>query len=320
MKAALLTLSLVAVMAATWDFARDRPLDAAQGKLPPQASVTPVKIAEVPGYCEGIVFDRAGIGYVSDTQHGKIYTVTADGKTVVWASVTAPNGHKILADGTHLVCDKGAVRLIAADGTKIRDAAAECDGKPLRAPNDLTIDPKGGFYFTDPGGSDVKNPIGTVHYVDPQGKVHLVAGGLAFPNGIVLRPDGRTLLVGESGHNRILVYPVTAPGKVGAQKVFATLPSKQGDQIDNAPDGMALDEDGNLFVAHYGMHTVQVLSPAGQLLRSYPGGNLTTSNVAFGGPAMDQLYITGALADEKTSKGAVWRLDLKGVKGLKLLR
>ena len=35
---------------------------------------------------------------------------------------------------------------------------------------------------------------------------------------------------------------------------------------------------------------------------------------------MDQLFITGALADEKTSKGAVWRLDLKGVRGLKLLR
>src|SRR4029079_17001075 len=207
-----------------------------------------------------------------------------------------------------------------AAGKKTPDAPAECDGKPLRAPNDLTIDPKGGFYFTDPGGSGVKNPIGTVHYVDPQGKAHLVAGGLAFPNGIVLRPDGRTLLVGESGYNRILAFPVTAPGTVGPQRVFATLPSKQGDQIDNAPDGMALDEDGNLFVAHYGMHTVQVLSPAGTLLRSYAGGNLTTSNVAFSGPNMDQLFVTGALADKKTTTGALWRLDLKGVHGLKLLR
>jgi gluconolactonase len=315
MKAVLLAISLVAVAVAAGD-----PFGFAQDKLPPQSGVKPVKIAEVPGYCEGIVFDRAGVGYISDTQHGKIYTVARDGRTAVWAETAAPNGHKVLADGTHLVCDTGAVRLLGADGKKIRDAAAECDGKPLRAPNDLTIDPKGGFYFTDPGGSDVKNPIGTVHYVDPQGKVHLVARGLAFPNGIVLRPDGRTLLVGESGYNRILAFPVTAPGTVEAQKVFATLPSKQGDQIDNAPDGMALDEDGNLFVAHYGMHTVQVLSPTGQLLRSYPGGNLTTSNVAFGGPAMDQLYITGALADEKTSKGALWRLDLKGVRGLKLLR
>src|SRR3954468_5390634 len=296
------------------------PAALAGGELPAQNAVTPVKIAEVPGYCEGIVFDRAGLAYVSDTQHGTIYTVTLDGKTALWANTTAPNGHKILTDGTHLVCDKGAVLHLDAAGKRLPDASSECDGQPLRAPNDLTIDPRGGFYFTDPGGSDVKNPIGTVHYVDPQGKTHLVAQGLAFPNGIVLRPDGKTLVVGESGYNRVLAYPVLSPGKVGPRKIFATLPTKHGDQIDNAPDGMTLDEDGNLFVAHYGMHTVQVLSPRGALLRSYPGGNLTTSNVAFAGPNMDQLFVTGALADEKTSRGAVWRLDLKGVHGLKLLK
>src|SRR4051812_18368170 len=291
----------------------------AGGELPAQNAVTPVKIAEVPGYCEGIVFDRAGLAYVSDTQHGTIYTVTLDGKTALWANTTAPNGHRILADGTHLVCDKGAVLHLDAQGKRLADASNECAGKPLRNPNDLAIDPKGGFYFTDPGGSSLKNPIGTVHYVDPRGQTHLVAEGLAFPNGIVLRPDGKTLLVGESQQNRILAYGITAPGKLGTRRVLATLPSKKGDQIANEPDGMALDEAGNLYVAHYGMHTVQVVSPDGTLLRSYPAGNLTTSNVAFAGPEMDQLYITGALTDEQTSKGALWRLDLKGVHGLRLL-
>ena len=292
----------------------------AQSGLPAQTAVKPVKIAEVPGYCEGIVFDRAGQAYVSDTQHGTIYKISPDGKTALWATTAAPNGHKILADGTHLVADKGAVLHLDANGKKLRDASSESAGKPLRSPNDISIDPKGGFYFTDPGGSGVAKPIGTVHYVDPQGTTHTIAEGLAFPNGIVLRPDGKTLLVGESGHNRILIFDVTAPGKIGNRRVFATLPTKQGDQIENAPDGMALDEAGNLYVAHYGMRTVQVLSPDGTLLRSYQGGNLTTSNVAFAGPNLDQLYITGALADEKTSKGALWRLDLKGVRGLKLLR
>jgi gluconolactonase len=290
------------------------------GDLPPQTAVKPVKIAEVPGYCEGVVFDRVGNAYVSDTNHGTIYRIGADHKPVVWAKTPAPNGHKILADGTHLVCDKGAVRRFDANGKQLQDASTECDGKPLRAPNDLTIDPKGGFYFTDPGGSNAANPIGTVHYVDPQGKTHKIADGLAFPNGIVLRPDGKTLLVGESEQNRVLEYPVVAPGKLGERKVFANLPSKKGEQVANAPDGMALDEDGNLFIAHYGMRTVQVLSPKGELLRSYPGGNLTTSNVAFTGPNMDQLYITGALADEAKSPGGIWKLDLKGVRGLKLLR
>jgi gluconolactonase len=78
---------------------------------------------------------------------------------------------------------------------------------------------------------------------------------------------------------------------------------------------MALDEDGNLYVAHYGMKQVQVLSPEGKVLRRYPGGNLTTSNVAFGGPNIDQLYVTGALGKEQGSEGALFVLDLKGVKG-----
>ncbi len=293
---------------------------AQRGALPPDSGVKPVKIVEVPGYCEGVVFDRAGQAYISDTNHGTIYKVSPDqGTATAWAKTDAPNGHKILSDGTHLVCDKGAVRHFDANAKPLADASTECDGKPLRAPNDLTIDPKGGFYFTDPGDSSLKNPIGTVHYVDPQGKTHLVADGLAFPNGIVLRPDGKTLLVGESQQNRILAYDVTAPGKVGTRRVLATLPTKSGDQIANEPDGMALDEAGNLYVAHYGMHTVQVVAPDGKVVRSYPGGNLTTSNVAFAGPDMDRLYITGALTDEQTSKGALWRLDLKGVKGLRLL-
>jgi gluconolactonase len=288
--------------------------------LPAEKDAKLTKIVEVPGYTEGVVFDRAGLAYISDTYNGTIYRIAADGLAVAWAKTGAPNGHKILSDGTHLVCDgsQHAVLRLDAQGGILGKASSECDGKPLRAPNDLTLDPKGGFYFTDPGGSNKENLIGTIHYVDKTGKTHLAAKGLAFPNGIVLRPDGKSLLVGESHYNRILVYEVLAPGKLGAMKVFANLPTKEGEQIDNQPDGICLDRDGNLYVAHYGMRQVQVLSPTGKLLRRYPGGNLTTSNVAFGGPNLDQLYVTGALGAE-TTKGGLFRLDLKGVKGLSLL-
>jgi gluconolactonase len=206
-----------------------------------------------------------------------------------------------------------------ARGKVLGKASAECDGKPLRGPNDLCLDPAGGgFYFTDPGESGIKNPIGTVHYVDKDGKTHLVAKGLAYPNGIVLRPDGKTLLVGESQQNRVLEYPVTAPGKVGERKVFCELPKKGEGQVDNQPDGMCLDADGNLYVAHYGMRQVQVVSPDGEVVRRYPGGNLLTSNVAFAGKDMNELYVTGSL-NKDGSRGALFRLDLKGVKGLTIL-
>jgi gluconolactonase len=289
--------------------------------LPAEKDAKLSKVVEVPGYCEGVVFDRTGHAFISDTINGDIYRITADGQAVVWAKTGAPNGHKILADGTHLVCDgsQKAILRLDADGKILAKASSECDGQALRSPNDLTLDRQGGFYFTDPGGSNQKNPIGTVHYVDRAGKTHMVAKGLAFPNGIVLRPDGKSLLVGESNHNRILVYEVLAPGKVGAMKIFANLPTKEGEQIDNQPDGICLDSEGNLYVAHYGMRQVQVLSPQGKLLRRYPGGNLTTSNVAFGGANLDQLYITGAIGEERTTKGGLFRLDLTGVKGLRVL-
>lgn len=292
------------------------------GSLPPESEVVAVKVAEVPGYTEGVVIGADGAVYISDTYHGNIYRIGADGKPNVWAATGAPNGHKILPDGTHLVCDgsQRAVLRLDAAGKLMGKAASEYDGKPLRSPNDLTLDAHGGFYFTDPGGSNLKNPIGTVHYVDARGKTHLVAEGLAFPNGIVLRPGGKQLLVGESNHNRILSYDIISPGKAGSRRVFATLPSKQGEQIANEPDGICLDAGGNLYVAHYGMRRVQVLSPDGKLLRSYGAGNLTTSNVAFGGPRLDQLYVTGALGEEKTSRGGLFRLDLRGVKGLKILK
>ena len=126
---------------------------------------------------------------------------------------------------------------------------------------------------------------------------------MAFPNGIVLVPGGKRLLMAESKKNRILEFPVLAPGKVGQYRVFAELPAKSGDQVDNQPDGMCLDADGNLYVAHYGMKQVQVLDPQGKLIARYPGGNVTTSNVAFGPPNWDQLYITGGLGAESSRGG-----------------
>jgi gluconolactonase len=280
--------------------------------LPREDAVKPVEVVRTGDYSEGVVVDHDGNLYFS---HGEVITkVSPDGKSEVWAKTGAPNGHKVLADGTHLVCDgsKHAVLHLDALSREMAPASRDSEGQPLRAPNDLTLDPEGGFYFTDPGGSDENHPIGTVHYVDTDEVTHTVARGLAFPNGIVLRPGGKELLVGESKKNRILAYPVLGRGKLGEPRVLVDLPAKGAGQVDNQPDGIALDADGNLYVAHYGMRQVQVVSPEGKVIRRYPGGNLTTSNVCFAGPKLDLLYVTGG------DPGALFRLDL-GVKGLKIL-
>lgn len=285
-----------------------------------ESPIKPQLLFEVPHYCEGVVFDHNGRGYLSEG--ARIVWFDLAGRHDTFAQTGSPNGHKILADGTHLVCDAShhAVLHLSAEGKVLDPASKECHGSPLRGPNDLTLDtPNGGFYFSDPGGSGIDNPIGTVHYVDREGVTHLIADGLAFPNGIVLTPDGRRLYLAESQRNRVLVFDVAAPGKVENRRVLADLPAKdeaQG-QIDNQPDGMCLDADGNLYVAHYGMKQVQVLNPEGKLIAQYGGGNVTTSNVAFGSPGMDQLFVTGGLGAE-SGGGGLFRLDL-GVKGLVIL-
>ena len=72
-------------------------------ELPEPDKAKTVEMFRVPNYCEGVVFDHAGNGYIS---WGKTITrFTLDGKHAPWAETGAPNGHKILADGTHLVCD-----------------------------------------------------------------------------------------------------------------------------------------------------------------------------------------------------------------------
>lgn len=284
-------------------------------------SVEPVQLFTVPEFCEGVVFDKDGNGYIS---HGKFVTkFSLDGKHEIWAETGGANGHKILADGTHLLCDRSqkAVLHLSADGKLLGKAASECDGNPLRAPNDLTLDPaNGGFYFTDPEESDLDHRIGTVHYVDAAGKVHLVDKGLAYPNGIVLTPDGKHLYVDETFTRQVHVYDLLSPGKVGPRKALAEMPAmlQAGEHLADLVDGMCLDAAGNVYIARFGTGRIEVFDPTGKHLRTLAAGNVTCSNVAFGGPNHDQLFVTGGLGAIGKAEGALQRLDI-GVRGLKIL-
>ncbi len=72
-------------------------------ELPAESAVKPVEVVHTGDYTEGVVVDHEGNLYFS---HEKIVTkVTKDGKASTWAVTGSPNGHKILADGTHLICD-----------------------------------------------------------------------------------------------------------------------------------------------------------------------------------------------------------------------
>ncbi len=281
--------------------------------LPSAYLVKPIQVFKSPKYSEGVVVDRDGNLYFSETKAGTITVLPPIASPRLWAKVEGANGHKIMPDGTHIVAAKNSVVQLDANGNLLKVVASEFNGKPLQYPNDITIDKQGGFYFTDSGDSNPQTPTGAVYYVSPKEKMTRVINGLAFANGILLTPDGKRLFVSESNKNRILAYNVLSSGKVGWQKVFAELPTKQGEQIDNKPDGICQDSKGNLYVAHYGMRQVQVLNSNGQLISQYSSGNLTTSNCAFGGLNQDYLFVTGGMATED-GPGGIYRLDLGGAR------
>lgn len=267
----------------------------------------PELLYEFPSFTEGPVFDAAGNFFVSEPYAGRVTKIAPDGARSLWIERKLANGHKVLPDGNHLLCVEAEVLLLDGSGRLLRKMVTNCEGIPLRAPNDLVLDRHGGFYFTDPGGSREK-PIGTVHYVDPQGVAHLVAGGLWVPNGVVLSPDGAFVYVAETGPNRILKYSVGKNGMLGPVTIFALLPARPG--VVAEPDGIAIDQRGNLYVAHLGMTAVQVIDANGRLVESLPSGDFDTSNVVFGGAKLNELYITGSIGSRNTTPGRVYRLKL----------
>lgn len=285
----------------------------AAARLPRPDQIRPVPVVITNDYTEGVVVDRAGNLYFS---HGKEITrVTPDGKVAQWVETGAPNGHKIMPNGDHLVCDgsRHAVLRLNPSGRILRDVAiGKAEDLDIRTPNDLTLDLRaGGFYFTDS-----VPETGAVIHVGPDGRKRVVARNLDFPNGIVLSRDRKRLYFAESRKNRVWVVKLKSPGVPdGKPRVFANLPinTRRPGWEWNQPDGMALDAEGRLWVAHYGMKAIHVLSPKGRLLATYDGGNVTTSNLCFAGENLETVYATGG------EPGGLFRLDV-GIPGLPLIK
>jgi gluconolactonase len=162
----------------------------------------------------------------------------------------------------------------------------------LKGLNDLVFASNGDLYMTDQGESALEDPSGRVYRLRADGKtVDLMMDGLAGPNGLVLNRDENLLYVAITRDNAIYSLPLE-PDYGGVKKAGRFI---QMSGSPTGPDGMALDEDGNLAVVHAGAGTVWLFSRMGEpvyRIRSCAG--LRTTNVAYGGPDRKTLYITEA--------------------------
>jgi gluconolactonase len=178
-------------------------------------------------------------------------------------------------------------------------------GEPLNGANDLVFDRNGILYFSDPWRSSLANPIGGFYRLFPDGRLERLDQGLAFPNGVAISPAGDAVYLAETYRNRVLRYAIDDIGQFGPREDFAALPGKEG------PDGMAFDEAGNLYVAHYGGGRVAIFGPAGELVDEIPVPGANVTNVAFGGSDRRTLVIT------EVATGSLYTIRV-AVPGLKL--
>lgn len=193
-------------------------------------------------------------------------------------------------DGALYIADEGrrAILRATADGA-LAPFLCEWACGPLNGPNDLVFDRSGDLYFTDPWGSSLDRPIGQVfHYSWSQRRLTRIAAGLAFPNGVALL--GNRLFVAETLTNRIWRFELDGPGLVGNRELFCECPEAPGRAL-VGPDGLCIDEDGHVLVAHIGTGAVLVYDQSGRELDRYETGGPKVTNLCFGGAGYRDLFV-----------------------------
>jgi len=198
--------------------------------------------------------------YLSDFYTHRVLAVAMDGTTETWAHVPRqPSGLGFVADGRMLIVSMRDRKVLRreADGSLVEHA----DLSRL-APwhlNDMLVDHDGrawvgNFGFDLTGGAQARSTV--LICVEPDGTPHVAADGLGFPNGMVLTPDGGTLIVAESTMNRLSAFPITAGslGKRWTWAAFGDPPTSTEigeilNQVAVAPDGICLDAEGAVWVA-----------------------------------------------------------------------
>ena len=207
------------------------------------------------------------------------------------------NGRTIDRQGRVITCEHGGRRVTRIEhGGTTTVLADSWQGKRLNSPNDVVERADGTVWFTDPSygidtdyeGDCAESEIGGcyVFRIDPDGAVEVVADDFVRPNGLAFSADETQLYVVDTRARHIRRFDVSAEGRLTGGEVF---PGSER----SAYDGVRLDEDGRLWAAaEDGIHC---FDPDGTLL-----GKLllseTASNLTFGGPKRNVLFVTATWA------------------------
>lgn len=280
---------------------------------------------EIREICQGLMFPEGPIAMadgsvvVVEIRRGTLTRVLPDGAQKVIAETGGgPNGAAVGPDGKVYVCNNGGFewhdvgpltlpghqpasysggsiqRVDLATG-EVETLYTECDGHPLKGPNDIVFDSHGGFWFTDHGKTRPRDRDTTgIYYAGTDGRtIFERIFPTDAPNGIGLSPDGTRLYAAETHTGRVFFWNLKAPGQIDPNPMAANggylLAGLPGMQL---LDSLAVDAEGNVCVATLVNGGITVISPDGQSIEHVPMPDPLTTNICFGGPDLRTAFIT----------------------------
>jgi len=243
----------------------------------------------VDSFIEGPTVNQEGHLYCTDIAFGRIFRVDTDGSFHLISRYDGePNGMKIHRDGRAYITDhkRGLLSVDLATGaiTTIMDRAW---GEQFRGLNDLIFALNGDVYFTDQGQSGLQDPSGRLFRLRTSGILECLLDRIPSPNGLAFNPDESVLYLNVTRANAIWRVPLDKNGHASKVGVFINMSGGGG------PDGIAVDQKGNLVVASPGTGSVWMFSARGvplyQIVTCTEG---RPTNIAFGGTDNRTLFIT----------------------------
>ena len=281
-----------------------------------------VEVASGLKFPEGPIAMNDGSVVLVEMFGPRITRVFPDGRKETVAEIEGgPNGAAIGPDGALYLCNNGGCfteidfgglcfpgpydkskyiggriqRVDLATGS-VTDLYTHCDGRALRAPNDIVFDTNGGFYFTDHGIRDNEartSDLTGIYYAKADGSsITEIAFPAEGPNGIGLSPDGKTLYYAETHTGRVFQRGIVAPGEL-----TPTAPGDTSSLLCGLPglqlfDSLGVDGAGNVCVATLVNGGVTVIAPSGEVLHHVATGDLLTTNICFAADGSSTAWIT----------------------------
>jgi gluconolactonase len=252
---------------------------------------------QIDSFLEGPSFDRNGNLFVTDIPFGRIFRISP---SLQWKLVVQydgwPNGLAIHSDGSLWIADyrRGLLKMDPDEaGGEPAPVLGHRNSESFKGLNDLTFDGDGQCYFTDQGQTGLHDPTGRVFRFsrarkpgEGAGRLDCLVANVPSPNGVALDASGKVLLVAATRANAVWRAPLLPDGTLSKMGAFRTFFGTSG------PDGMAVDANGGLVVAHASLGGAFLLNPRGEIthfVKSPAGATIT--NVAYR-PGTSKLVLT----------------------------